>query len=83
MWAPPEKDRIFIAPEYRSQFETGYGPLYLNEAVMKYQTSNWLLQDLFDCVDRILFKPNIGTQEKQSMLDLTLSILPRMKAIFR
>lgn len=81
MWAPPEKDLMFIAPEYRFQFEKGYGPLRLNETVAEYYTSNWLLQDVFDCVDRILFKPAIGKEEKQWALDLTLSILPRMRAI--
>ena len=82
MWAPPEKDLIFIQPEYRSQFQLGYGPLHLNEPVMEYQTANWLLQDLFDCVDRILFKSATGAQEKQWALALTRSILLRMRTIF-
>lgn len=81
-WAPPEKDLIFIAPRYRSHFEEGYGPLRLNEPVMGYQVSNWLLQDVFDCVDRLLFKADIGSEEKQWALDLTISILPRMKTAF-
>ena len=65
---------MFVAPAYRPQFEKGYGPLRLNKPVMEYQISNWLLQDVFDCVDRILFKSNIGAREKEWAHDLTISI---------
>ena len=82
MWAPPEKDLIFIAPEHRAQFERGYGALNLNELVMVYQTTNWLLQDLFDCVDRILFRSVAGTEEKRWAIDLAKCILSRMRPLF-
>lgn len=81
MWAPREKDLIFVPVEYRELFEKGYGPLHLNEPVMEYETANWLLQDLLDCVDRILFKAAIGKGEKQWALDLMRSILPRMTTL--
>ena len=82
VWGPPEKDLSFIAPEYRSQLEKGYGPLRLNEAVMRYQICNWLLLDVLDCAERLLFKPGIGTEERQWALELTVSVLPRMRAAF-
>ena len=80
MWAPPERDLMFVAPEFRPQFLTGYGPITLNEPVMAYLISDWLLQDTFDCVDRILFAGSVGLEEKQWALDLICTNLPKMKS---
>ena len=85
VWSPRERDLMFIAPEYLSRFETGYGPIARNESVAEYLAANWLLQEVLDYAQRILVRAFTGElenePEKRWALAAIASLLSKMRTM--
>ena len=78
-WGPRERDLLFVGPEDRPAFAVGYGPLDEIPEVARYFHADWLLQDVLDCVSRLL-SSELAPSERAWALDCIASIVPRMRS---
>lgn len=78
VWAPPERDLMFIDAQYRSRFEAGYGRIETNKHVADYLSANWLLQEILDYAERILFSAYVDDKERRSALDAMSALIAKI-----
>jgi spectinomycin phosphotransferase len=79
VWSPPQIDLMFVEPRYRASLEEGYGPSPKNPSVDAYLSSNWLLQEAFDCIDRIVFSMTADTEEKAWAMKMLQDLVQKMR----
>lgn len=82
LYSVPEQDLMFVAPENRRDFEAGYGPLALRKPILAYLKADWHLQEIFDCLDRLLFQ-QVEPEEMLWALRLLARLLPRICNLLR
>ena len=80
VWAPPERDLMFIETAYRAQFEAGYGPVRTNSRVFDYLSADWMLQELLDCAERVVLGAYVDQEERRWSLRYLRDLVAKLSS---
>lgn len=75
MLAPKERDLMFILGRDEAPlFFEGYGEVAINQQVLSYYRSDWVLQELTDYGDRVFFSVDAGEETRQEAVTAVIEM---------
>ncbi|WP_219837004.1 phosphotransferase enzyme family protein [Paenibacillus sp. R14(2021)] len=78
MFAPKERDFIFVSYPHAHAFFQGYGSAEVNEKVLTYYRLERVLQDLIACARNVWIRDDLGEESKADAIKLFQDILAGM-----